>query len=121
MRLDPIACRLRTLRQRSGLTESELAKVLASVTDVQVSRHERSATVPNLLTALGYEVIFRGSIAELFPGLYQAVEASIEERLAKLEKELHKSQVKGRAAAVVARKLEFLCERKEIDHCSPAS
>lgn len=112
---ETIACRLRTLRQRSGLTEHELAELLGSIAAVQVSRHERSATVPNLLTALGYQIIFRAAVAELFPGLYQTIEAGIEERLAKLEAELHQSRVKGRAAAVVARKLEFLCERKEID------
>lgn len=118
---ETIACRLRTLRQRSGLTESEIAKILGFSAPIQVSRHERSATVPSLLTALGYEVTFRTPLSELFPGLYETVEAVVEERLAKLEAELHQSRAKGRAAAVIARKLEFLCERKEIDQSKSAA
>ena len=116
----PIACRLRTLRQRSGLTQAELSKILGFLTEIAVSRHERSDTVPHLLTALGYEIIFRRPISELFPGLYQTVEVGIEARLAALEKELHQSTAKGRAAAEIARKLEFLCERKEIEPNQPA-
>jgi hypothetical protein len=71
--------------------------------------------VPNLLTALGYEAIFRVPISELFPGLYQTVEAGIEERLAKMEEELQQSTAKGRRAALVARKLEFFWERKNME------
>jgi DNA-binding XRE family transcriptional regulator len=118
---DTTACRLRTLRQRSGLTQAELSKILGFLTEIPVSRHERSVTVPNLLTAIGYEVVFRSSVSELFPGLYQTVEAGIEARLEALEKELHQSTAKGRTAAEIARKLEFLCERKEIEPIPPAA
>lgn len=107
-----IACRLRTLRKKSGLSQIELARILGFVSEVPVSRHERSLTVPNLLTAIGYEVIFHAQISTLFPGLHRTVEAAIEERLAKLEEKLHQSTVKGRSAEIVARKLEFLCVRK---------
>ena len=112
MSSESIACRLRTLQSRSGLSQRELAEVLGFVCEVPVSRHARSITVPNLLTALGYEVIFRERVSEMFPGLYQTVEAGIEERLTRLESELQQSTAKGRPAAVIARKLEFLCERK---------
>lgn len=115
MKRETIACRLRTLRQRSGLTGDELAKALGSTSSVSLSRHERSATIPGLPTTIAYAIIFRASLAELFPGLYDIIEAGIEERLTALEKQLHQSTAKGRAAAIVARKLEFLCERKEID------
>jgi hypothetical protein len=64
------------------------------------------------LTAFGYEIIFRVPISELFPGLYQTVAVGIEERLAKMENELHQSTLKGRSAIPIACKLEFLCERK---------
>ena len=111
MTTEPIACRLRTLRRRSGLSQAELAKLLGFFSEVPVSRHERSDTVPNLLTAFAYEVIFRVPASEIFPGLYRAVEAGIEERLAKLEQALHDSNAKGRSAASVARKLEFIWER----------
>jgi transcriptional regulator with XRE-family HTH domain len=107
-----IACRLRTLRRKSGLSQIELARLLGYRTEVPVSRHERSVTVPNLRTALGYEVIFRVPISELFPGLYRSMEAGIEQRIAKMEDQLQQSTAKGRKAEPVARRLEFFCERK---------
>jgi len=60
----------------------------------------------------GYEAIFRVPISELFPGLHQTVAAGIEERLAKMENELHQSTAKGRDAALTALRLEFCWERK---------
>src|ERR1700733_11023024 len=115
MTSESIACRLRTLRRKSGLSQWELGQVLGFLSEVPVSRHERSATVPNLLTALGYEIIFGMPVSELFPGLFHAVEAGIEAQLAKLESELQQSTAKGRSASVIARKLEFLCERKDME------
>jgi DNA-binding XRE family transcriptional regulator len=112
MTSETLACRLRALRRKSGLSQIELAQLLGFVSDVPVSRHERSETVPNLMTALGYEVIFRLPISELFPGLYRSVEAVIEERLAILEEDLQQSTAKGRKAIPVARKLEFSSGRK---------
>ena len=115
------ASRLRTLRIRSGLSQKELANLLGFRSEGPVSRHERSDTVPNLLTAFGYEAIFRVPISELFPGLYQTVEIGIEERLAKMEEELHQSTVKGRDAIRVARILEFSWERKNVEPNHTAS
>lgn len=112
MTSESLACRLRSLRRKSGLSQIELAQLLGFVSEVPVSRHERSETVPNLLTALGYEVIFRVPVSELFPGLYRSVEAIVEERLTILEEDLQQSSAKGRKAALIARKLEFSCERK---------
>ncbi len=114
MTSDPNVSRLRTLRLNSGLTQKELAHLLGFGSEVPISRHERSKTVPNLLTALGYQAIFRVAVSELFPGLYQTGEAGIEERLAKMEEELQQSTAKGRSASPVARKLEFFCERKNV-------
>jgi DNA-binding XRE family transcriptional regulator len=107
-----IANYLRLHRKRSGLSQRELAQIVGSLTEIPVSRHERSSTIPALLIALGYEVIFRVPISEIFPGLYETVEAGIEERLASMENELQQSPAKGPQAASVARKLEWLWERK---------
>jgi DNA-binding XRE family transcriptional regulator len=112
---DPIVSRLRALRTESGLSRKDLAYILDFCTAASVSRHEESNVVPNLLTALGYQAIFRLPVSELFPGLYQAVEAGIEERLTRLEEELHQSAAKGRAAASVARMLEFCSSRKDMN------
>jgi len=109
---DPNAIQLSTLRKRSGLSQKELAHILGFRSKVAISRHERSDSVPDLLTALGYEVIFRVPISELFPGMYQTVAVGIEERLAKMEEELHQSTAKGRNATPIARVLEFFVMRK---------
>jgi DNA-binding XRE family transcriptional regulator len=89
-----------------------LARLLGFRSEVPVSRHEHSSTAPDLQTALSYEAIFRVPISELFPGAYRVVLAGIEEQLASMEEALQQSTVKGRGAAIIARKLEFLCERK---------
>ena len=112
MTLKQIANYLRLHRRKSGLSQRELASIVGALTEVPISRHERSVTMPDLLIAVGYEVIFRAPISELFPGFYQTLEASIEERLADMEKELQESTAKGRRAASIARKLEWLWERK---------
>lgn len=112
---DQIASYLRTHRKKSGLSQRELASILGFLSEIQISRHERSVTIPGLLIALGYEAIFRAPISEIFPGLYQTVEASIEERLAEMEKNLQQSTTKGRKASSIARKLEWLWERRNTE------
>lgn len=114
MTLDHFSSYLRTHRKKSGFSQRELAAVLGFLTEIQVSRHERSVTIPGLMIALGYEAIFRAPISEIFPGLYRAVEAGIEDRLEDMENELQQSTVKGRKAASIARKLEWLWERKNV-------
>jgi len=109
---DPNVSRLRTLRIGSGLTSSELAEILGMCTASAFRRHERSKCIPNLLTALGYEAVFGVPISELFPGLYRTVKTGVEERLAKMEQELHQGTAKGRDSARVAVKLEFFCTRR---------
>ena len=74
-----------------------------------------SATLANLLTEFAYEAIFRVPVSEIFPGLFRAVEAGIEERLTMLEQNLHQSNVKGRNAVPIAQKLEFLFERSDSE------
>lgn len=118
MTSNPNAARIRTLRKSSGLSQKELTHILGFRSEVAVSRHERSDSVPDLLTALGYEAIFQVPVSELFPGMYQTVAMGIEERLAKLEDELHQSTTKGRNATPIARVLEFLVMRKSTDSTS---
>jgi transcriptional regulator with XRE-family HTH domain len=104
---------LRFLRRKSGLSQRQLARILGSVTANQISRHERSATPPNLLVAFGYQAVFQQPVSHIFPGLYHAVETAIEESLGELEGELHDSAAKGRAAVAIARQLEWFWERKQ--------
>jgi vacuolar-type H+-ATPase catalytic subunit A/Vma1 len=60
-------------------------------------------------------VVFQKPVSEIFPGLYHTIEAGVAERLEAFESELGDSTAKGRAAAAVARKLEWLHERKDTE------
>src|SRR5271166_5647271 len=102
---------LRFLRRKSGLTQRELAQILGTVTEGQISRHERSVTPPTLIAAFGYQVVFQEPVSEIFPGLYHTIEAGVVERLEAFESKLGESTAKGHAAAPVARRLEWLNER----------
>ena len=110
----PASCYLRTHRKKSGLSQSELASILGLVTELQISRHERSLTLPQFLTAISYEIVFQVPISELFPGLYETVRQNIDGRLFELEERLQESCTKGRKAAFIARKLEWIWERKNL-------
>lgn len=103
---------LRFLRRKSGLSQKELARILGSVTASQVSRHERSIVAPTLAAAIGYEVVFRRLVSEIFVGFYHTIEVGVVERLGAFESELSDSTAKGRTATLVARRLEWLNERK---------
>ena len=43
-------------------------------------RYERFVREPGLATALAYEAIFKRTVSELFPGLYQRVEREVAAR-----------------------------------------
>lgn len=113
MKTGALASRLRSLRKKSGLTQKEMAGILGFSSAIPMARHEHSETVPNLLTALAYEIIFRVPVSLQFRELFKTIEAGVEERLLELERELEKCDAKGRGAAQTARKLVFLCARKD--------
>jgi len=116
----PAASYLRTHRRKSGLSQSELANILGLITELQISRHERSLTLPHFLTAISYEVVFQTPIGELFPGIYETVRQNIETRLAEIEERLGQSSAKGREASRIARKLEWFWERRNLSPADPA-
>lgn len=105
---------IRVNRRRSGLTQQELAEVLGLISEWQISEHERSGGVPLFLTAISYEIVFDMPISKLFPGIYETVRTNIDNRLAELEARLHMSTAKGRAAVLVARKIEWLTMRRNL-------
>src|ERR1035441_5364326 len=101
---------LRFLRRKSRLSQRDLARILGSVSASQISRHERSITLPSMLTAFGYQVVFQKPVSEIFPGLFHAVEAGLEDRLEEFEHELNSRAGRGRAAASVERHMEWIHE-----------
>ena len=112
MTTPPMASYLRSHRLKSGMSQRELSDLIGLIGDHQVSNHERSTAIPSLLVAITYQVIFGVPITELFPGLYETIRLAVEERLSEMENALQDSTAKGRKAQVIARKLEWLWERR---------
>jgi hypothetical protein len=92
----------------------ELGILLAYADEGAVSRHERSKTLPPLLIAIAYEVIFQAPVSELFPGMREMVELTIEPRLLRFEQELQEINQRNNKALRVAQKLAWLNERRNI-------
>lgn len=105
---------LRTHRKRSGLTQRELGLFLGYRDEGPVSRHERSKTVPPLIAALAYEVIFRVPVSALFSGLHAEVKRTMEGHLAALEEDLQQRNGRGHGANETAQKLIWLTQRKDL-------
>jgi DNA-binding XRE family transcriptional regulator len=109
---EPVGNRVRMHRKNAGLSQYELGKLLGYGDDGQVSRHERSRSLPTFLMALSYQCIFCVRIAELFGGLHESVAQSVEGRIAELEKNLRQRDAGTARAAATARKFEWLQERR---------
>jgi|WetSurMetagenome_2_1015567.scaffolds.fasta_scaffold213070_2 DNA-binding XRE family transcriptional regulator len=107
-----LASYLRSHRKRSGLSQREIAHLLGYPDQGPVSRHERLCCVPPLMIALSYQAIFGVPVADLFPGSYEAIKQAVEERIEKMKDDLHNCSAKGRDAAMIARKLEWMWERQ---------
>jgi len=115
MKTTPLGNYLRTYRRKAGLSQRELGILLAYADEGAVSRHERSRTLPPLLIAIGYEVIFKRPISELFPGMRETVKLTVEKRLARFENDLQEKTRSGGEAYGVAQKLAWLSERRDTN------
>ena len=93
---------VRTLRQRTALTQRELA-FLISRSQTTVSSMEYGDTTPYLDAALALQVLFRLPPKELFSRYYEQVEDAVMARAADLIRELEDSTDRRSLA-----KLEFL-------------
>jgi transcriptional regulator with XRE-family HTH domain len=71
---------LRSNRKILALSQDELAFLLGTENGTTVCRYERFVRAPSLETALAYEAIFKKSVSELFPGLYQKAEQAVAAR-----------------------------------------
>ena len=68
---------LRQCRRERGLKQKEVAWLIGQKTLSHVSRYEQNRTLPNLLTALKFEIIYRRPVAFLYPDLYQHLKREI--------------------------------------------
>jgi transcriptional regulator with XRE-family HTH domain len=97
---------LRANRKRLALSQEEAAFLLGTQSGAKVCRYERFVREPSLATALAYEVIFKRSVSELFPGLYQKVEQEVAARAKALAERKDRRKSNGQAA----RKCEALAD-----------
>ena len=105
---------LRPQRKRTGLSQKDIATLLGYNEEGPVSRHERFRTIPPLLIALSYEVIFQVPVSELFSGLRHAVADAVDRRLAELESRLDEKQKGNRQQRdIAARKLQWIRHRRQ--------
>jgi len=106
---------VRTRRKHAGLSQRELATILGYCDEGAISRHELFRSVPPLLIALGYEVIFQSSISELFPGLRETIESAIENNLMDFENKLMAKTASASKGQInsLKRKLDWLNERRQ--------
>jgi len=71
---------LRTHRKRAGLSQREVAMLIAAVSGATVSRHEGARRRLSLSDAFTYEALFGVPPSMLFPGEYAKARALIEAR-----------------------------------------
>lgn len=105
---------LRVHRQRAGLSQRELGRLLGYDDETAVRKHERFQTMPPFLTALGYEIIFQVPVSELFPGIAETVAIGIMARLDELRRELRQGGIE-RSTMAATRKLDWLETRGSSD------
>jgi transcriptional regulator with XRE-family HTH domain len=93
-------------RKRLALSQDEVAFLLGTENGTTVCRYERFVRAPSLETALAYEAMFKRSVSELFPGLYQKAEQEVAARAKALVERTGRPKSNQRAA----RKREALLE-----------
>lgn len=71
-------------RKRCGLSQEDLAFLIAIEQRATVSRFEQGHLSPNLETALAFETVFGKSIQALFAGVAERVQENVRSRAATL-------------------------------------
>ena len=103
---------LRAHRKQSGLSQRELGTLLGYADQGQVSRHERSETMPPLEAALAYEAVFRSPVSALFLKTHVNLKEAIEKKLDQMEESLNQRDAREPGARAIAHRLVWLKERK---------
>ncbi len=101
---------LKTHRQRHGLSQRELGRLVGYHNEWQVSRHERSKAAPPLLIALGYQEVLRVPVSVIFEGFQSVVAEAVKTNLREFKAELEQKGSGGRMPKNVLQKLEWLNE-----------
>ena len=95
---------LRTYRLRAGLSQKEVTALLGCKSSSMISRYERRVRLPQLQTALAYQIILRVPISELFLGAFDQTQRVVAKRVRQMLRKLGAKAGK----TVNPRKLEML-------------
>lgn len=99
-------------RREAGLNQRQVAEILGSTSEDQVSRYERSEALPPLAIALGFEALFRIPVSQLFWGARDAAQARVSDSLKSLAELCQEKSGRGPDAARIAHFLEWLKARE---------
>lgn len=97
---------VRTYRNRSGLTKTELAFLLGEASARTLSRHESGRSTPPIALFIAYEIALGAPIRETFPALYEEVDAAVRIRAAQLVDRMSDKAFDGKTK----QKVEFLSQ-----------
>ena len=107
---------LRTSRLATGLTQSDVARLLGGVDGTTPSRYELCRRSPGLAAVLAYAAIFDADPRELFAGRYQRVAASVAKHAASLLKDLRREGAhRVRRAERISYLVELTRNRPTLD------
>lgn len=91
------------LRKQAGLSQLQLARLVGYRDRSAVASHERHLSLPPLVIAIAYSMVFRKPVSEIFAGLADVVEHAVEAELTKLEQELNQPKAPSEAKAKALR------------------
>lgn len=97
---------LRANRKRLALSQDEVAFLLGSQNGDQVCRFEQFDRMPSFEVALAFEALFKRSVSELFPGVYQKIERGVATRA----KALVENADRGKSNKRAVRRREVLAD-----------
>jgi transcriptional regulator with XRE-family HTH domain len=83
----------RSHRRKAGLTQADVAALLAVTNKATISRYESGRRLPPLEIALAYEAVFGVPVAELFRGAYEKARQAVRGRAERLRANLKPSRV----------------------------
>lgn len=93
---NPLLNYLRSYRQKSALTQDEVAFLLGGSHGSTITRHEEYLRVPSLTTALRYSAVHREDPRILFAGRFKEEERLVKAQAQKLLNNLEDEEISAR-------------------------
>lgn len=88
MRYEHLDNYIQMYRQRTGLSQADLAYLIASDRGSTVGRYEQGVRFPDLATVLALEIILSASVRELYLGLSERTKDDVARRARELLEQL---------------------------------